>query len=83
MSAAVEGMRVELDEEEQFQRACDEGWDCWIPACGGTEVPFPTKSGRRLLYAFNPWSGKHAFIDVEADRVLTEEEVRAALGMAI
>ncbi len=24
----------------------------WLPACGGTEVPFESRSGRRLLYVW-------------------------------
>src|SRR5271169_5761582 len=26
----------------------------WEPACGGTEVPFTTRTGRRLLYCWQP-----------------------------
>ena len=29
----------------------------WIPACGGTEKPFTTRTGRRLLYVWDTRSG--------------------------
>ena len=54
--------------------------DNWLPACGGTETPFWTRTGRRLLYCFQPSTGKHAYLDVQTDLILTEEEARAALA---
>lgn len=52
----------------------------WVPACGGTEVPFTARSGRRLLYCWQPSTGKHAYLDVATDLILSDEEARAALG---
>lgn len=52
----------------------------WIPACGGTEVPFNTRTGRRLLYCFQPSTGKHAYLDLGTDIFLTDEEAFDALG---
>jgi hypothetical protein len=52
----------------------------WVPACGGTEEPFVSRSGRRLLYCWQPATGNHAYIDCSTDMVLTDEEARAALG---
>jgi hypothetical protein len=52
----------------------------WVPACGGTEVPFFTRSGRKLLYCFQPSSGRHAYLDMGTDLILSDEEARAALG---
>lgn len=52
----------------------------WVPACGGTEVPFNTRTGRRLLYCFQPSTGKHAYLDLGTDIFLTDEEAFAALG---
>jgi hypothetical protein len=52
----------------------------WIPACGGTEVPFLTRSGKRLLYMWQPSTGRHAYLDMGSDMFLTDEESRAALG---
>jgi len=55
--------------------------DRWIPACGGTEQPFTTRTGRRLQYLWNPGTGAHAYIDVNTDIILTNEEARIALGV--
>lgn len=51
----------------------------WFPACGGTEVPFISRSGKRLMYVWQPSTGSHAYLDLGTDMVLTEEEARAAL----
>ena len=53
----------------------------WIPACMGTEVPFVTRTGRRLLYCWQPSTGRHAYLDCETDLILTNEEVTNALNM--
>ena len=53
----------------------------WVPACGGLETPFISRSGRRLLYCWQPRSGKHAYIDVGSDMVLTDEEAQNAMGL--
>ena len=53
----------------------------WVPACGGTETPFTTRTGRRLLYMWNPTTGEHAYYDVINDVFLSAEEATAALAM--
>ena len=53
--------------------------DIWIPAAGGTETPFISRSGKVLLYCWNPKQKRHAYLDVETDMVLTDEEARAAI----
>lgn len=53
----------------------------WTPACGGTEVPFKTRSGRTLLYCWQASTGRHAYCDCSVDLMLTDEEARAALGV--
>jgi hypothetical protein len=53
----------------------------WIPACGGTETPFTTRTGRRLLYMWNPTTGEHAYYDVTNDVFLSADEATAALAM--
>lgn len=40
-----------------------------VPACGGTEQTF-TVNGRRWLYCWHPRSGRHAYLDVDNDRVV-------------
>lgn len=52
----------------------------WLPACGGTETPFFSRSGRRLLYCFQPSGGRHAYLDMGTDLILTDDEARLALG---
>jgi hypothetical protein len=52
----------------------------WFPACGGTEVPFKSRSGRVLLYCWQPSSGRHAYIDCSSDEVLSDEHAQLALG---
>jgi hypothetical protein len=53
----------------------------WIPACNGTEVPFNARTGRRLLYCWQPSTGEHAYLDLDTDLILTDEEARQALGV--
>ena len=53
----------------------------WVPACGGTEVPFRTRTGRTLLYCWNPVTGVHAYLDVDSDLVLSDEDARLALAV--
>jgi hypothetical protein len=62
--------------ETQRQNAGD-----WYPACGGTETVFRTRMGRRLLYCWQPTTGKHAYLDVDRDVILTTEEAQLALGV--
>jgi hypothetical protein len=53
----------------------------WIPANGGTEVPFWTRNNRRLLYCYQPSTGRHAYLDVQTDLILSDDEARFALGV--
>jgi len=53
----------------------------WVPANGGTETPFISRSGRRLLYCWQPRSGRHAYLDLGTDLILSDEEARLALAM--
>jgi hypothetical protein len=52
----------------------------WYPACGGTETPFIARNGYRLLYCYQPSTGSHAYINVDTDIILSDEEARLALG---
>lgn len=52
----------------------------WVPACGGTEVPFLTRTRRRIQYLWQPSTGRHAYIDCDTDILLSDEEARLALG---
>jgi hypothetical protein len=52
----------------------------WYPACQGTETEFKTRSGRRLLYCWQPSTGRHAYLDLDSDIILSDEEAQLALG---
>ena len=52
----------------------------WVPACGGTEVPFMTRSGVRLLYCWQQSTGRHAYLNCETDLIISDEEARMILG---
>lgn len=51
----------------------------WEPACGGTETPFRSRSGKRMQYMWQPATGRHAYLDVDADVLMTDDEAYAAL----
>lgn len=53
----------------------------WYPACNGTEVPFVTRSGYRLLYCYQPSTGNHAYLNCETDLILSEEESQSLLSL--
>lgn len=53
----------------------------WVPACGGTEVPFTSRSGIRMLYCWHTGTKEHAYLNVDTDIIMTNEEATAALGM--
>ncbi|NDD54469.1 hypothetical protein EBZ39_11435 [bacterium] len=55
--------------------------DNWYPACGGTEQVFRSRSGRRLLYCWQPSTGKHVYFDVDNDVFLTNQEAELAMMM--
>ena len=55
--------------------------DNWIPACGGAETPFVSRSGVRMLYCWNPGTGCHAYLNCGTDMIMTDEEAAAALMM--
>lgn len=52
----------------------------WVPGCNRTEVPFLTKSGGKLLWCYQPRSGKHAYLDCLTDIILTDAEAANAIG---
>lgn len=54
----------------------------WFPACDGTEQPFTSRSGIRLLYCYQPTTGRHAYLNCDTDLILTEEEAAAALQLS-
>ena len=55
--------------------------DNWVPACGGTELPFKSRSGKRLQYVWQPSTGQHAYLDLDSDIILSDEEAEASLAL--
>lgn len=53
----------------------------WLPANGGTEQPFYTRNGYRLLYCWQRSTGRHAYLNCETDLILADDEAWLALGM--
>jgi hypothetical protein len=64
---------------EERDRKAQEG--NWYPAHGGTEVPFITRNRFRLLYCYQPSTGRHAYLNCDTDIILSDEEARMAMGM--
>jgi hypothetical protein len=54
--------------------------DDWIPACGGTEVPFRCRTGERLIYLWQPSTGRHAYYSLDRDLILEDEEAFTLIG---
>jgi len=53
----------------------------WVPACNGTEVPFTTRTGARLLYCWQPTTGRHAYLDLGTDMILSDDDAMRALAV--
>lgn len=63
----------------EFQLAIAGNADRWVAACGGTELPFRTRSGRSLHYMYNPFQKRHAYLDTMTDVILSDQEAEAFL----
>lgn len=61
-----------VEELRKIKEKKDQG--VWLPANNGTEIPFFTRSGRRLLYCWQPSTGKHAYLDCDSDIFLSDQE---------
>ena len=44
-----------------------------VPANGGTEQPFTTRSGRRVLYVYDCEAGTHGYLDLGTDQMLPRD----------
>jgi len=71
----------DLIAEEKKQLAENRLNDNWLPACGGTEEPFVSRSGKRLQYVWQPSTGHHAYLDLDSDTILSDEAAEAALQL--
>lgn len=54
--------------------------DRFVPACCGTETPFRSRSGVVLQYCWNPAQGRHGYLDVDNDLILSDEAAAAYLA---
>lgn len=63
----------------EFRSAVSSRRDTWVPANGGHETPFQTRSGKRLLYVYNPKTEIHAYLDVDSDMVLDDDHANALI----
>lgn len=64
----------------EFTEVATKGLDRWVPACGGDEKPFKSRSGIRMLYCWHPVHG-HAYLNVDTDTIMTNQEAAAAMQM--
>ena len=51
----------------------------WYRACRGNQGPFVSRGGHRLLYCWQPSTGRHAYINLDTDIALSDDEARATL----
>lgn len=49
--------------------------DIYVPASGGLERPFLARNGRRVVYCYNRLLDRHAYLDLDADRILEQFEL--------
>jgi hypothetical protein len=76
MSKTVNGLSVSEQIDAELKRRENGNW---YPACGGTETPFTSRSGIRMLYCWQPSTGNHAYINLGTDMIMTQEEADAAM----
>lgn len=52
----------------------------WVPACANTEVPFITRTGHKVLYMWQPSTGRHAYLNLITDIFIDDSEL-ASYGL--
>lgn len=52
----------------------------WVVGNGGTETPVTDRLGRRLLWCWQPSTGRHAYLDLGTDMILDDADAFGALG---
>jgi hypothetical protein len=75
MIAVAEMSFSEQIEAIQYARSNDD----WFPANGGTEKPFRSRSGIRILYCWQPSTGRHAYLNCNTGMLMTDEEANLAM----
>lgn len=71
-------MTTTIDEAIERKKKIE---DIWVPACGMSETSFISRSGRKLMYCWNKWQNKHAYLDCETDIILTDKEAEQYMMM--
>ncbi len=61
---------IRADEFESVHRPLN----VWLPASGGSEEPFATRTGRTFLYCWNQSLAEHRYYDVGRDLILDDSE---------
>jgi len=69
---------MNANETTEYQMARIARADRWVPACGGIEVPYLDRQGRKVLYVYNFATGKHGYLDVGQDIVFEDETLTEA-----
>ena len=80
LKAATAILHELIDNHAAVTAKCNQD-DSWVPASGGLEVPFKSRSGKRLQYVWQPSTGQHAYLDVDSDVILSDEEAEACLAL--
>ncbi len=81
IEVVVNAHYAKYDTQRAYRRAMSSHVDTWVPANGGSEEPFFTRYGQKLLYCYNPKLGKHAYVDAKTDLVLSDDEALKAIGV--
>lgn len=58
---------------ERRKREAEQG--PWFPANRGTEKPFVTRTGHRVLYCWQPSTGRHAYLDMDTDLFIDDADL--------
>lgn len=66
---------------QAIRRAIETFQNVWVPANGGTETAFVSRTGKRLLYCYNSALARHAYLDLGSEMILTNDEANVALGL--
>lgn len=68
-------LKANPEPTNEFTVAVQENADRWVPANGGAETVFLSRSGVRMLYCYNPKLGKHAYLNVDSDIIIPDDEI--------
>jgi hypothetical protein len=72
-------MTVLIRNTDEFENAVEQNLDAWVPGCGGHETEFTSRRGVRLLWCYNPARAEHAYVNLDTDMVLSDDEANAAM----